>query len=92
MVNNDGVRAWAALLGMMVSATSVVLSARANREAVRTGRLRVLFWPIPGWIERNRDPTFFRLGLRYHRIRPFFFAMLTALLGGFFLDALGLLY
>lgn len=84
--------AWAALLGMVVSATIMVLSARANREAMRTGRLRFLFWHILGWGQRDADPSFFRFALGFDRYRTVFFGLLTIVLGAFLLEALGLLY
>jgi hypothetical protein len=77
---------------MVVSATIMLLSARANREAVRTGRLRFLFWHIPGWGERDTDPWFFGFALRFDRYRTFFFGLLTIVLGAFLLEAVGLLY
>jgi hypothetical protein len=77
---------------MVVIATMMVFSARANREAARTGRLRFLFWHIPGWGERDRDPWFFRFALGFDRYRTFFFGLLPVVLGAFFLEAIGLLY
>jgi len=84
--------AWLALLIVAVSASVAVLSFRANREAARTGRVRFLFWHIPGWGERARSPTFFKFAQAQNHHRTFFFGLLTIVAGAFFLEAIGLIY
>jgi hypothetical protein len=79
-------------LGIAVSAAVAILSARANREAQRTGALRFFFWHIRGWGERDTDPSFFRLALSFYRSRTVFFALLSILFGAYLLEALGLLH
>lgn len=84
--------AWLALLITIASATVVVLSFRANREAARTGRQRFLFWHIQGWGERERNPTFFKIVQAGNHYRTFFFGLLTIVAGAFFLEAIGVIY
>lgn len=84
--------AWLALVVMIASATVAVLSFKANREASRTGRLRFLFWHIPGWGERERSPTFFKLAQAGNHYRTFFFSLLTIGAGAFLLEAIGLIH
>jgi hypothetical protein len=81
-----------ALVGMIVSATMVVLSMRSNREAKRTGRLRFIFWHIPGWGERDSSPSFFRVGLEFNHYRTVFFALLTVVFGAHVLEEAGLIW
>ncbi|WP_207079238.1 hypothetical protein [Novosphingobium sp. KA1] len=84
--------AWLALIVMTLSAWATVMSFRANREAKQTGRLRFLFWHIPGWGERDRNPTFFKFALAQDHYRTFFFGLLTIVTGAFFLEAIGVIY
>ena len=84
--------AWLALLVVALSASVTVLSFKANREAKRTGRLRFLFWHIPGSGERERNPTFFKFAQAQNHYRTFFFGLLTIVAGAFFLEALDLIY
>ncbi|MDE2405030.1 MAG: hypothetical protein KGM17_10220 [Sphingomonadales bacterium] len=84
--------AWLALLIVAVSSTFTVLSFRANREAARTGRLRFLFWHIPGWGERDRNPTFFKFAQAQNHYRTIFLGLITIIAGAFFLEAVGLIY
>lgn len=87
----ERVSAWVSLLGLLVSAVITAASGIANLEAKRTGRLRFLFWHIPGWWEREKDRSFFRWALGLNENTTVFFGVLTLLCGAYFLDALGLL-
>ena len=84
--------AWLALLTTITSAIVAALSFRANREAARTGRLRLLFWHIGGWGERERNPTFFKIMQAGNHYRTFFFSLLTIGAAAFFLEAIGVIY
>jgi hypothetical protein len=84
--------AWLALPLTALSAAITVLSFRANKEATRTGRLRFLFWHIPGWGERERSPTFFKFAQAQNHYRTFFFGLLTVVLAAYFLEAVGAIY
>jgi hypothetical protein len=90
--HNAPMPAWSALLLMVISGTITVLSFRANKEAARTGRLRFLFWHIPGWGERDRSLTFFKFAQAQNHYRTAFFGFLTFILGAFLLEALGVIY
>ena len=83
--------AWLAFTGMFLSALIAALSYLATKEAERTGKLRLAFWRIRGWGERELDPKFFDLGLRFNRARTLFFVALTLVLTAYFLEAIGAL-
>jgi hypothetical protein len=83
--------AWLALSLMLLSAAITVLSYKANQEAAQTGRLRFLLWHIRGWGEREKSPTFFKLGQALHYYRTGFFALVTILCGAYFLESIGLI-
>lgn len=85
----QGMLDWSVVTLMLISATITALSFRANREASRTGRLRFLFWHIPGWGERAKNPTFFQFGQAQDYFRTFLFAFVTVLCGVYILEALG---
>lgn len=84
--------AWLALPLTMLSAFVTVLSLVDTNEAARTGRLRLFFWHIPGWGERERSPAFFNLGQALNYYRTFFFGLATVMFGAFFLEAIGLIF
>lgn len=77
---------------MAVSAVATILSFSANKEAVRTGRARFLFWHVRGWGERERSPVFFKLVQAQNHYRTFFFGSVTLVLCGYFLEAAGAIH
>ena len=82
---------WAVFLMTIASGYVTVLSVRGTREASRTGRQRFLFWRIPGWGERDRNPWFFRFVQFDNYYRTSFFALLTIVSTAYLLEALGLI-
>lgn len=84
-------RTWLAFSGMIMSTVIAALSYLAVKEAERTGKLRFAFWRIRGWGERELDPKFFDLGLRFDRARTIFFVALALVLAAYFLEAIGAL-
>lgn len=84
--------AWLALTLTMLSASITVLSLVDTNEAARTGRLRLFFWHVPGWGERERNPAFFSLGQALNYYRTFFFGLATVMCGAFFFEAIGRIF
>jgi hypothetical protein len=81
-----------ALLGGLLCLSISVLSALAVIKTIRTGRLRLFLWPIAGWGERERSPTFFKLGIAGNICRTALFLILTIVFCAFFLEAVGILH
>ena len=85
---------WLALMAVVLSAYATVRSYAANERAKATGRLWLLFWPLPrnwGIVNRDDNPHFFKFASAFDIWRTTFLAVLTLLLGAYFFEATGLL-
>ena len=80
--------AWFSFAAFALSTSAALLSYLAVKEAERTGKLRFFFWRVRGWGERELDPKFFDLRLRFDRARTIFFVALAVLLLAYFLGAI----
>lgn len=83
---------WLSFIAMTMSASLTWLSLVGTNEAARTGRHRFVFWHIPGWGERERNPTFFKIVQAQNYYRTFFFALFTVVSGAFLLEGIGMIF
>jgi hypothetical protein len=83
--------AWLAIIGVVTASLIAIFSFLGNIEAARTGRLRLFFWHIPGWGERDQNPSFFRAGLALGIYRTGFFALVALICVAYLLEDFGIL-
>ena len=82
---------WVALIGAILSVAIALASLFATIEAQRTGKLRLFFWHVGGWGERELHPRFFKIGLAGGYGRTFFFFMIALAFCAFALEDTGFL-